>query len=39
MIDIDGASDLHVHSSPDLVPRIAADAQMVAAGGLRPVTH
>ncbi len=30
MIDIDGAYDLHVHSSPDLFPRIADDAQMVA---------
>ena len=30
MIDIDGAYDLHVHSSPDLFPRIAGDAQMVA---------
>ena len=29
-IDIDGAYDLHVHSSPDLFPRIADDAQMVA---------
>ena len=30
MIDIDGAYDLHVHSSPDLFPRIADDRQMVA---------
>lgn len=30
MIDVDGAYDLHVHSSPDLFPRIADDAQMVA---------
>jgi Family of unknown function (DUF6282) len=30
VIDIDGAYDLHVHSSPDLFPRIADDAQMVA---------
>ncbi len=30
MIDLDGAYDLHVHSSPDLFPRIADDAQMVA---------
>lgn len=30
MIDIDGAYDLHVHSSPDLFPRIADDARMVA---------
>ena len=28
--DIDGAYDLHVHSSPDLFPRIADDAAMVA---------
>lgn len=30
MIDIDGAYDLHVHSSPDLFPRIADDVGMVA---------
>jgi Family of unknown function (DUF6282) len=30
VIDVDGAYDLHVHSSPDLFPRIADDAQMVA---------
>jgi hypothetical protein len=30
VIDIDGAYDLHVHSSPDLFPRIADDAAMVA---------
>jgi hypothetical protein len=30
VIDIDGAYDLHVHSSPDLFPRIADDRQMVA---------
>ena len=30
MIEIDGAYDLHVHSSPDLFPRIADDARMVA---------
>jgi hypothetical protein len=30
VIDIDGAYDLHVHSSPDLFPRIADDARMVA---------
>lgn len=30
MIDIDGAYDLHVHSAPDLFPRIADDRQMVA---------
>jgi hypothetical protein len=30
LIDIDGAYDLHVHSSPDLFPRIADDAAMVA---------
>ncbi len=30
MIDIDGAYDLHVHSSPDLFPRIADDVRMVA---------
>ncbi|HEX5815756.1 MAG TPA: DUF6282 family protein, partial [Methylomirabilota bacterium] len=29
MIDLDGAWDLHVHSSPDLFPRIADDVQMV----------
>ena len=29
MLDIDGAYDLHVHSSPDLFPRIADDIQMV----------
>lgn len=29
-IEIDGAYDLHVHSSPDLFPRIADDAAMVA---------
>ena len=29
MIDIDGAYDLHVHSAPDLFPRIADDRQMV----------
>lgn len=30
MIDIEGAYDLHVHTSPDLFPRIADDARMVA---------
>jgi hypothetical protein len=30
VIDIDGAYDLHVHSSPDLFPRIADDVRMVA---------
>jgi hypothetical protein len=30
VIDIDGAYDLHVHSSPDLFPRIADDEKMVA---------
>jgi uncharacterized protein DUF6282 len=30
VIDIDGAYDLHVHSSPDLFPRVAGDQQMVA---------
>jgi uncharacterized protein DUF6282 len=30
VIDIDGAYDLHVHSAPDLFPRIADDATMVA---------
>jgi hypothetical protein len=30
VIEIDGAYDLHVHSSPDLFPRIADDARMVA---------
>jgi hypothetical protein len=28
--DVDGAWDLHVHSSPDLFPRVADDAQVVA---------
>jgi hypothetical protein len=31
MIDLEGAYDLHVHTSPDLFPRIADDRQMVAA--------
>ncbi|HXH81875.1 MAG TPA: DUF6282 family protein [Candidatus Tectomicrobia bacterium] len=31
MIEIDGAYDLHVHSSPDLFPRVADDVAMVAA--------
>ncbi|HUF91789.1 MAG TPA: DUF6282 family protein [Candidatus Limnocylindria bacterium] len=30
MIDLDGAYDLHVHSAPDLFPRIAGDVEMVA---------
>jgi hypothetical protein len=30
MIEVDGAFDLHVHSSPDLFPRIADDTQVVA---------
>jgi uncharacterized protein DUF6282 len=30
MIDLDGAYDLHVHSAPDLFPRIADDLQVVA---------
>jgi len=30
VIDLDGAYDLHVHSAPDLFPRIADDRQMVA---------
>ena len=30
MIDLAGAYDLHVHSAPDLFPRIADDRQMVA---------
>jgi Family of unknown function (DUF6282) len=30
VIDVDGAFDLHVHSSPDLFPRIADDTQVVA---------
>jgi hypothetical protein len=30
VIEIDGAYDLHVHSSPDLFPRIADDGPMVA---------
>ena len=30
MIELDGAYDLHVHSSPDLFPRIADDGRMVA---------
>ena len=29
MLDVDGAWDLHVHSSPDLFPRVADDAQVV----------
>jgi len=35
MIDLDGAYDLHVHSSPDLFPRIADDRQMVADAAAR----
>ena len=35
MIDIDGAYDLHVHSAPDLFPRIADDRQMVADAAAR----
>jgi hypothetical protein len=30
VIDLEGAYDLHVHTSPDLFPRIADDARMVA---------
>lgn len=30
MIDLDGAWDLHVHSAPDLFPRVADDTQVVA---------
>jgi len=30
VIDIDGAYDLHIHSSPDLFPRITDDVRMVA---------
>jgi hypothetical protein len=30
VIEVDGAYDLHVHSSPDLFPRIADDGRMVA---------
>jgi len=30
VIELDGAYDLHVHSAPDLFPRIADDARMVA---------
>ena len=30
MIDVDGPYDLHVHSSPDLFPRVADDVKMVA---------
>jgi hypothetical protein len=29
VLDVDGAWDLHVHSSPDLFPRVADDAQVV----------
>jgi hypothetical protein len=29
VIDLDGAYDLHVHSAPDLFPRVADDVQMV----------
>lgn len=29
MIDVEGACDLHVHSAPDLFPRIADDVEMV----------
>lgn len=35
MIDLDGAYDLHVHSAPDLFPRIADDRQMVADAAAR----
>jgi len=35
MLDIDGAYDLHVHSSPDLFPRIADDLAMVADAAAR----
>jgi 5-methyltetrahydropteroyltriglutamate--homocysteine methyltransferase len=34
VIDIDGAYDLHVHSSPDLFPRVADDVQMVTAAAI-----
>src|SRR5262250_3992247 len=30
VVDLDGAYDLHVHSAPDLFPRIADDREMVA---------
>ena len=30
MVDLDGAYDLHVHSAPDLFPRIADHRQIVA---------
>jgi len=30
VIDLDGVYDLHVHSAPDLFPRVADDARMVA---------
>jgi len=30
VVDLDGAFDLHVHSAPDLFPRVADDAQVVA---------
>ena len=29
MIEVDGAYDLHVHSAPDLFPRVADDVAMV----------
>jgi hypothetical protein len=35
VIDLDGAYDLHVHSSPDLFPRIADDRQIVADAAAR----
>ena len=35
MIDLDGAYDLHVHSAPDLFPRIADDRHMVAHAAAR----
>ena len=35
MIDLDGAYDLHVHSAPDLFPRIADDRHMVAHAATR----
>jgi len=35
VVDLDGAYDLHVHSAPDLFPRIADDRQMVAHAAAR----
>jgi hypothetical protein len=35
VVDLDGAYDLHVHSAPDLFPRIADDRQIVAHAAAR----